>query len=329
MKKQLKKGAVPNLFAWTPEPKPASVQRASHARKRIKRFEEPHVPEIPVPDVGREETVDNEERHIEQARPFQEEATVKRTASRVTQTPLDIPMSVERFMNKDKAIHHFTGLESYAKFLFVLSTLGPAAHDLNYRWRQCHFLSVADKFFLTLMKLRQHRSNYDISWMFNISEFSVANIFVTWVNFMYNQWKELDIWPTRDLVSYYMPQGFSKNFPTTRVILDGMDCPIQKPKCPLSQQVTFSTYKNKNTAKVVVGASPGGLVSHIPDAYGGSTSDRQLVERSDLTKKCDSGDSLMADKGINVQDLFASNNITINIPTFLRKGNQFTAKTLA
>ena len=147
MKEQLKGQAVLNLFAWTQEPKPASVQRASRARKRIKWFEEPHVPEIPVPDVGREETLNNEERHIEQAQPFQEEAAVKQTATRVTQTPIDIPMSVGRFMNKGKAIHHFTGLESYAKFLFVLSTLGQAANDLNYCWRQCHFLSVADQFF--------------------------------------------------------------------------------------------------------------------------------------------------------------------------------------
>ena len=34
---------------------------------------------------------------------------------------------------------------------------------------------------------------------------------------------------------------------------------------------------------------------------------------------CDKGDSIMADKGFNVQDLFAPYDVTINIPTFFRK----------
>jgi hypothetical protein len=34
---------------------------------------------------------------------------------------------------------------------------------------------------------------------------------------------------------------------------------------------------------------------------------------------CDPGDSIMADKGFNVQDLFAPYNVTINVPTFKKK----------
>jgi hypothetical protein len=182
---------------------------------------------------------------------------------------------------------------------------------------------------MTLMKLRKHSSNYELSLMFDISEFTVANIVVTWLNFMYHQWQEIDIWATRDLVSYFMPRDFRKKFPTTRIILDGTECPIQKSRCPLAQQTTFSTYKNRNTAKVVVGASPGGLVSFIPESFGGSTSNRQFIERSRLMQTCDRGDSLMVDKGMQVQDIFAPYDITVNIPTFLKKGNQFSSKALA
>ena len=71
------------------------------------------------------------------------------------------------------------------------------------------------------------------------------------------------------------------------------------------------------------------MVSHIPPACGGSASDRQLVERSLIMDKCVAGDSIMADKGMNLQDLFAPYNVTVNIPTFLKKGNQFSSKTLA
>ena len=39
---------------------------------------------------------------------------------------------------------------------------------------------------------------------------------------------------------------------------------------------------------------------------------------------CDPGDSIMADKKINVQDLFAPFDVSINIPTFFRKRNRLT-----
>ncbi|XP_070173745.1 uncharacterized protein [Littorina saxatilis] len=40
-----------------------------------------------------------------------------------------------------------------------------------------------------------------------------------------------------------------------------------------AQRASFSTYKNTNTVKAVVGATLGGLISYISATYGGSTSD--------------------------------------------------------
>ena len=80
--------------------------------------------------------------------------------------------------------------------------------------------------------------------------------------------------------------------------------------------------------KVFVGASPGGLVSYVSDSYGGSTSDRQIVERSALTSMCSTNDSIMADKGFNVQDIFAPFDIQINIPTFFKKKNRMNSETV-
>jgi len=249
--------------------------------------------------------------------------TTTKSAEHATQTSAAFPcLSVEKFVLDPAAIHYYTGLENYSKFCFVLSTLGPAAYCLNYRWRQCNDISVENQFFLTLMKLRLHTPNFELSRMFDVSEFSVGNVFVTLINFMALQWRELNMWPSRDLVKYFMPNDFRKKFPATRVIIDGMECPIKKPKCPTTQQATFSTYKNRNTLKVVVGASPGGLITHVPMAYGGSASDRQLVERGGLMCQCDAKDSVMADKGFNVQDMFAAKDISINIPTFMTGKNR-------
>ena len=80
--------------------------------------------------------------------------------------------------------------------------------------------------------------------------------------------------------------------------------------------------------KVLVGSTPGGLISFVSPAYGGSTSDRQIVERSSLPRMCDPKDSVMADKGFNVQDIFAPYDVTVNIPTFFKKKNKMQSKTV-
>lgn len=59
-----------------------------------------------------------------------------------------------------------------------------------------------------------------------------------------------------------------------------------------------------------------GLVSFISDAYSGSTSNRQIVEWSGLTQLMEPSDSVMADKGFDVQDIFAQYDFTVNMPTF-------------
>ena len=146
---------------------------------------------------------------------------------------------------------------------------------------------------------------------------------MTWVNFLAASWDDIDWWPSRELVSFFAPSDFKAKFPTTRAIVDGTECQIKKPKQPIAQQATFSIYKNRTTTKVLVGCAPAGIVSYVSPAFGGSTSDRQIVERSELPKACLSGDAIMADKGFYVQDLFIPYNVFINIPAFFKKKNDF------
>ena len=227
-----------------------------------------------------------------------------------------------------EAVHFYTGLETYQKFLMVLHTLGPAAYNLNYYHGVSPNLSVEDQFFLVLIKLRQYKGNFELSKMFCINDRSVTNVFVTWINFMSVQWGKIDWWPSRDTVSFFAPDDFKAKFPSTLVIIDGTECPIKKPKQAIAQQATFSSYKNRNTIKILVGCTPGGLVSYVSPAYGGSASDRQIVERSTLPQACNPNDSIMADKGFNVQDLFEAHHVSINIPSFYRKKNRLSGQTL-
>lgn len=162
-------------------------------------------------------------------------------------------ISVDRLRRDDGQISLMTGLETYDKFTYVLQTLGPAAYHLNYRWSQTETLSVDNQFLLTLMKLRRNYSNSELAMFFGVSSKTVSNVFSTWINFMYCQWRELELWPSQDVVAYFTPLDFNKKFPKTRVIIDGTEIPIVKPKDPEAQQKTWSTYKNCNTLKVLVG----------------------------------------------------------------------------
>lgn len=212
--------------------------------------------------------------------------------------------------------------------LHVLYSLGEAAFHLNYIYNQVQNLTIENQLFLTFIKLRQYKTIFELSKLFSVSSTTVKNIWLTWINFMSRQWREVNFWPDRDLVIFFAPRDFYSKFPTTRLIIDGTEIAVKKPKPPIAQQSTFSTYKNRNTVKVLVSSTPGVLTSFISPAYGGSASDRQLVERSPLINLCEPGDSVMSDKGFNVQDLFASRDITINIPTFFKKQNRMSGNTV-
>jgi len=182
-------------------------------------------------------------------------------------------------LSKDKSLlHYYTGLENADKLFAVFSSLGAAAYNLTYyRTVSTNGISPLNQFILMLAKLRQDLDYLPLSHLCGVSKFTAQNIFITWVNFCSRQWGDINTWTSQDLTHYYAPVDFKLKFPTTRVIVDGTEIPIKKTANPISQRATFSTYKNRNTVKVVIGSTPGGLISYLSPAYGGATSDRQII----------------------------------------------------
>lgn len=253
--------------------------------------------------------------------------TTSTTSVQTDSGTLEPFLSYSKLCKDNSLLHYYTGLESGDKLKAVFATLGPAVEHLTYyRTKSVVNITPLNQFILMLAKLRQDLDYLPLSHMCAVSQCKAENIFITWINFCHHTWSEVNIWPSQDLVHYYAPEDFKLKFPMTRVIVDGTEFPLQKPSNPLSQRATFSSYKNCNTAKVIVGSTPGGLISYLSPAYGGCTSDRQIIERSCLPKMCDPGDSVMVDKGFNVQDLFAAKDVSVNIPTFFKKKNRMSGK---
>ena len=141
---------------------------------------------------------------------------------------------------------------------------------------------------------------------------------------LYSKCKEVNIWPTRAQINSTMPTSFSE-YPTTRVILDATEIFIEQPSSPAAQQLTFSSYKNHNTLKALVGITPSGAISFVSKLFGGNISDRELTIQSGLIDKLEPGDSVMADKGFTIADLLITRGVTLNI-TPMKTEDQLTDK---
>ena len=338
-RRRLKPTAVPKQLFGTADHQQDSIRRSDRAKRRTKRIStfarKEHVPEQVVkqePDqdiadnpIGAEITIDQQistpPYHHTSALSPKEFSSTSTQCSIGDITPDNI-FSIHRFSKQPSIIKYYTGFEDYEHFIIFFNILGPATSHLGIS----HIpTSPQDQLFIVLIKLRQAKDDFELSILFDIRPQAVSMVFNTWINFLYFQLEELNIWPSQHTTKTHMPTHFAELFPRTRVILDATEVPIQKPHACGPQRETFSSYKNRNTMKVMVGCTPRGTVSYVSSAYGGTTSDRQIIERSTLcsdTSLFEPGDSIMADRGIMVQDLFAHKNVQVNTPTMLKGKSQ-------
>jgi hypothetical protein len=80
------------------------------------------------------------------------------------------------------------------------------------------------------------------------------------------------------------------------------------------QYFTFSDYKNHNTAKFLLGISPGGFLTYVSGAYPGRISDNDIVEACDFLDGLTPGDYVMADKGFLIRGLLNRRGCNLIIP---------------
>ena len=139
---------------------------------------------------------------------------------------------------------------------------------------------------------------------------------------MFHSLKALECYPSWDIVQKYMPEVFKKDYPNTRLIIDATEFPIECPSSLVSQPSTFSSYKNRNTVKVLVGIMPSGVITFVSPIYEGSILDRKLVEVSGLLDLLETSDEIMADKRFQIQDLPAPLGVRLNISPFLTSNMQ-------
>ena len=154
--------------------------------------------------------------------------------------------------------------------------------------------------------------------MYNVSEFTIRRIFITWIMFLFHHFKEYKtiMFPERHSFRKNLPAVFRK-FKNIRCILDCTEFYCETPRNYAHQGHHWSAYKHHTTMKCLVAILPTGGACFVFDVFEGSIDDVQIFKDSGILDYIRPGDSVMVDRGFTVQELLLPKQATIFIPPFL------------
>ena len=250
--------------------------------------------------------------------------------------------SIDKIKDSDTLLKLHTGLDSYALFDWTFNHVkdkvgfiqyykGPD-HSHNVKRYQVNkgrkpgperMLSPENELLITLMKLRLNWNSQFLGHLFGISQSLVTVILSTWIPLLALELKPLIHWPTREEAQRYYPDCFKK-YKNVIAIMDCTEVPIQRPSLALANGQIYSFYKGRPTCKLLVACTPVGTVSFVSCGAGGAMSDTRLVKESGILSKFLPLDTVLADRGFNIQQLLLPYQVNLVIPPpFLKKKKQF------
>ncbi|XP_065189641.1 uncharacterized protein LOC135820253 [Sycon ciliatum] len=330
--KRSKEHPIPTLFAWSAAEKTRKTPKERVALKT-------HQDKTPQPSAAKPETCEStcEEQPSPSLSSVDEQISEVRTQiQECLEENTRLRMEVQKLTQENEALR--VKLEEIAtvpapefSVARICNSDSLTKFYTGERQSQCvRALDDENSLLLTFMKLRLDCPNEDLAQRFSISAGTVSRIFTSYLMVMYHAFKsaQLPAWPSRAQIDAAMPQKFRDLYPTTRTIIDCTEFSIQIPSDPDTQRVTWSTYKNRNTFKALVCITPSGAISFISSLYGGSVSDREITKTCGVLDLLDKGDSVMADKGFTIKELCEERGAYVNIPPFIKNGQQLTEKEL-
>ena len=236
---------------------------------------------------------------------------------------LQLPPFCEESLKDDSIVSFYTGLPNIkvlkAIFNHVCVTLP------SERSAQCK-LTKFQEFMVVMLKLRINPPLVDLSYRFNVSASTVSRILLKWLNQMDIRLKCLIIWPEREDLQKTMPNCFRSSFgKKVAIVIDCFEIFLERPSNLKARSSTWSNYKHRNTAKVLLGIVPQGAVAFVSDTWGGRVSDKYLTENSGILKKLLPGDIVLADRGFDISESVGMMQASLHIPAFTKGKDQLSA----
>ena len=210
----------------------------------------------------------------------------------------NICFSIQNAQENKEMLHFYIGLPDYETFEILFNYLGPAVKKLanfgsntagekinsetHVKRGPKRALSPQQELFIVLSRLQCGLLEKELAFHLGISVAHVSRICATCIDFLHSRFRALPIWAPRQTVDETMPECFKESYPNTRVIFDCIELFIEQPSSPRSQSITYSSYKNHNTAKGLVGIAPSAAVTFVSELFAGRVSDRKATEMSGL-----------------------------------------------
>ena len=229
--------------------------------------------------------------------------------------------NVKSIENNDSKTNFYTGLQTYALFMFLFNFVSDYVYGGT-------LLPLQDELFITLVKLRLNLAFEDLAHRAGVSYTTATRIFYKWLDILHVRLGFLIKWPGREALRGSLPNMFRKYFPKASCIIDCTEVFIDRPSRLVTRAQTWSNYKKHNTLKVLVAVTPTGSISFLSRAWGGKISDKDIVQQSGILDKLMHGDQVLADRGFVNEEDFAVRGATLVIPSFTKGRKQLPAKDL-
>ena len=226
----------------------------------------------------------------------------------------------EYFSTRDDAfIMFYTGLPNFYVLKVVFDFVIPPI-------TRTHKLTNFQEFLMVMLKLRLNCFCEDLAYRFDVSVSTISRIWHRWIRHMDGRLSRVIFWPDRDGLQKTMPLCFQESFgKKVAVIIDCFEIFIERPSNLQARTATWSSYKHHNTAKVLLGCTPQGVISYVSLTWGGRVSDKFLTEHCGLLDHLIPGDVVLADRGFDISDSVGTMQARLSIPAFTKGKSQLSA----
>lgn len=184
--------------------------------------------------------------------------------------------------------------------------------------------SYREQLFMCLLRLKTGFSFKTMSILLStpekkISQWSLRNIFTTYIQLIYNIFRDMEyvMFPSKESLKRFLPKVF-KTMPSVRCSVDCTEFKVEMSSNFSRQGNTYSSYKHTNTFKCLIAVTPNGGACFVSDLFEGDISDVEIFKESGILKHIKPHDIILADRGFTVQDLLNPLQAKIKIPAFLK-----------